>query len=62
MRTLVMSIVAAAAVLLTAAPASAQDFQQFIAVDGPVIALTNVKVIDGTGAPAVMSQTILIRG
>lgn len=62
MRTLVASIAVAAAALVSAVPASAQNFQEFIAVDAPVIALTNVKVIDGTGAPAVTSQTILIRG
>ena len=55
------SIATAAAVLGLGGPASAQNFQEFIAVDAPVIALTNVKVIDGTGAPAVTNQTILIR-
>ena len=65
---MVTSTVASVAVLVSAtalvspAPASAQNFQEFIVVDGPVIALTNAKVIDGTGAPAVTSQTILIRG
>ena len=63
----VASIAAAAAIAVATtvasiAPASAQNFQQFIAVDAPVIALTNAKVIDGTGAPAVTGQTILIRG
>ncbi len=62
MRTLVASIAVAAGALVSAVPASAQNFQEFIAVDAPVIALTNVKVIDGTGAPAVTDQTILIRG
>ena len=51
-----------AAMLVSAAPVSAQNFQEFIAIEAPVIALTNVKVIDGTGAPAVTNQTILIRG
>ncbi len=51
-----------AVTLLSAAPGSAQNFQEFIAVDAPVIALTNVKVIDGTGAPAATNQTIIIRG
>ncbi len=58
----VVSVAVAAALLVSAGPASAQNFQEFIAVDAPVIALTNVKVIDGTGAPAVTNQTILIRG
>lgn len=38
------------------------EFQEFIAVEAPVVALTNVKVIDGTGAPARAGQTIVIRG
>ena len=32
-----------------------------MAVIGPEIALTNVRIVDGTGAPAVEDQTILIR-
>ena len=34
---------------------------QFIKTTGPVIALTHVRVIDGTGAPARADQTIVIR-
>ena len=37
------------------------DRQQFIRYDAPVIAFTNVRVIDGTGAPAREDQTIVIR-
>ncbi|HUG40817.1 MAG TPA: amidohydrolase family protein [Longimicrobiales bacterium] len=33
----------------------------YVAVDAPVVALTNVKVIDGTGAPARDGQTIILR-
>ena len=58
----VASVAVAAAVLVFVGRASAQNFEEFIAVDAPLIALTNVKVIDGTGAPAVTNQTILIRG
>lgn len=36
--------------------------QQFVAVEAPVVALRNVKVIDGTGAPAKTEQTIIIEG
>ena len=35
--------------------------RQFIKVDAPVIALTHVRVIDGTGAPARADQTVVIR-
>jgi imidazolonepropionase-like amidohydrolase len=33
---------------------------QFVKVDAPVVALTNVRVIDGTGTPARADQTILL--
>jgi len=36
------------------------DRQQFIRVEAPVIALTHVRLIDGTGAAASENQTILI--
>jgi len=36
--------------------------QQFIRVEAPVVVLTHVRVIDGTGAPAREDQTILISG
>lgn len=62
-------LLAAAAVLALAAaapPAAAQsvrpEFREFVAVDAPVVALTNVKVIDGTGAPARDDQTVVIEG
>ncbi len=49
------------------APAAAQqrapaEFADLVAVDAPVVALTNVKVIDGTGAPARTGQTVVIEG
>ena len=40
--------------------AQQSDRQQFIRVEAPLVALTNVRVIDGTGAPARDNQTILI--
>ena len=33
----------------------------FVKVDAPVVALTHVRVIDGTGAPARADQTVVIR-
>lgn len=36
--------------------------REFVRVDAPVIALTHVRVIDGTGAPALEDQTIVIEG
>lgn len=35
--------------------------QQFVSVDTSVVALTNARVIDGTGAPARSAQTIVVR-
>src|SRR5262245_19310415 len=32
----------------------------FVRVDAPVVALTHVRVIDGTGAPAAEDQTIVL--
>jgi imidazolonepropionase-like amidohydrolase len=40
--------------------AQAPDRQQFIRTEAPIIALTHVRVIDGTGAPAKDDQTIVI--
>ena len=40
--------------------AQAPDRQQFIRTEASVIALTHVRVIDGTGAPAKEDQTIVI--
>ncbi len=38
-----------------------RQVREFVSVDAPVVALTGVRVIDGTGAPAVENQTIVIR-
>ena len=42
-------------------PAPANPLAPYIKVQAPVIALTHVRVIDGTGAPARDDQTIVIR-
>jgi imidazolonepropionase-like amidohydrolase len=42
--------------------AQGNERQQFIRVEGPAIALTHVRVIDGTGAAPQEDQTILISG
>jgi imidazolonepropionase-like amidohydrolase len=55
--------------LLAAAPALAQpaasqftpQVQEYISVNAPVVALTDAKVIDGTGRPALLHQTVLLR-
>jgi imidazolonepropionase-like amidohydrolase len=35
--------------------------REFVSVDAPVVALAHVRVIDGTGAPAMENQTVVIR-
>ena len=35
--------------------------REFVQVDAPVVALTHVQVVDGTGAPAASDQTIVLR-
>lgn len=56
-----------AALPLAARPLAAQRpglsalARQFVTVDTAVVALTNVRVIDGTGAPARAAQTVIVR-
>src|ERR1700752_5316003 len=57
-----MAVVTAAAVLLAAQPQYGDAVRGFIKIDAPVIALTNARVIDGTGAPARANQTVILKG
>jgi len=43
------------------APELSPQVREFVSVDAPVVALTNARVIDGTGAPARDGQVIVIR-
>ncbi|HEU0015495.1 MAG TPA: amidohydrolase family protein [Longimicrobium sp.] len=52
---------------LAAAPAAAQErpavtpgIRPFVEVDAPVVALTHVRVVDGTGAPARENWTVVV--
>ena len=45
---------------LAAAQTLSPDVKPFVTVDAPIVALTHVRVIDGTGAPAHEDQTILV--
>src|SRR4051812_11174971 len=36
--------------------------RRFVSVDAPVVALTHVRLVDGTGAPAREDQTVVITG
>src|SRR5437868_5667752 len=42
-------------------PTVSAAVRSFVAVDTPIVALTHVRVIDGTGAPARGDQTLVIR-
>jgi enamidase len=42
-------------------PTLAPGVRPYVAIDTPVVALTHVRVIDGTGAPARNDQTLIIR-
>jgi hypothetical protein len=60
---------AVAALVAITAPAAAQQarvipegVRPFVSVDAPVVALTHVRLVDGTGAPARSDQTVIVRG
>ena len=42
-------------------PQLSDTVRGFVTVDAPVVALTNVRVIDGTGGPAKANQTLILR-
>lgn len=58
----------AASIGIAGATASAQlptlsrNVRQYVTVDTSIVALTHVRVIDGTGAPARADQTLILRG
>ena len=52
---------AAATLAISAQSQFSDSVRAFIKVDAPTVALTNVRVIDGTGAPARAAQTLVIR-
>jgi enamidase len=47
--------------VLAQRPRVGNAIRQFVKVDAAVVAITNVRVIDGTGAPAREGQTVVIR-
>ena len=55
------ALAATSVVLFAQRPTLSNPVKNFVKVDAPVVALTNVRVIDGTGAPARERQTIVIR-
>ena len=41
-------------------PALSEETRSFVSVDAATVALTHVRVIDGTGAPALADQTVVV--
>jgi imidazolonepropionase-like amidohydrolase len=56
-----VALAAAARVASAQRPAISNAVRQFVSVDAPVVALTHVRVIDGTGAAAREDQTLVMR-
>jgi imidazolonepropionase-like amidohydrolase len=50
-----------AAAFAVQAPALSKNVQQYVRTSAPLIALTNVRVIDGTGAPPRDNQTVVLK-
>ncbi len=57
--TVIVALSTIAAVAQTERP---DQLQEFVAVEAPTVALTNVKLLDGTGGPARNNHTIIIQG
>src|SRR3954466_4551073 len=57
----ILAVATAAALHAQQAPANPNARQNFVKIDSPVVVLTHVRVIDGTGAPPRENQTIVIR-
>jgi imidazolonepropionase-like amidohydrolase len=60
MRKLLVAALFCVCTCLSWAQSFSPEVQQFIKVNAPVVALTHVRVIDGTGAPAREGQTIVV--
>lgn len=56
-----LTVVLVSVALFAQAPPNPNAPRNFIAVEAPVVALTHVRVVDGTGARARSDQSILIR-
>ena len=56
-----LSAAAIAVAVVHAQPQNPGAITNFIKLDAPVIALTNARVIDGTGAPPRAGQTLVVR-
>ena len=59
---LLISLLLCAVIAAAQTPPRSPAVRPFVTVDAPVVALTHVTVIDGTGAPAKEDQTVIISG
>lgn len=57
-----LALPALASSALAQRPHLSPNVRQYVAIDTDVVALTHVRVIDGTGAPARENQTLVLRG
>lgn len=55
------TVVVASVTVSAQRPVIGNAIRQFVTVDAAVVALTHVRVIDGTGAPARADQTVILR-
>jgi hypothetical protein len=62
LRLLCLPVLAAVPLSAQQRPAITSAVRPFVAVDAPVVALTHVRVVDGTGAPARDDQTVVVSG
>ena len=58
---LCLLLVPLASALTQTSPLS-DEVRQFVSVEAPTLALTHVRLIDGTGAPALQDQTLIVSG
>ena len=61
MRALIVAVFVSTSALGAQRPTLGQGVRQFVSIDTSIVALTHVRVIDGSGAPARADQTLLIR-
>jgi imidazolonepropionase-like amidohydrolase len=57
----VAAYIAIAAPLAAQRPTLSANVRQYVAIDTPIVVLTHVRVIDGTGAPPRENQSIVVR-
>ncbi len=60
MRLPILTLCVAAALAHAQRPSLSTTVRQFVTIDTPTIVIRNVRVIDGTGAPAKENQTVVI--